>query len=283
MMAEHETDNRIVVGYDGYADAQTGLAWAARTAALTGQRVVVVIATARDDLAPRHALFSGKQVEEARASAKRILDDALLTDASVEPHEGPAVPVLVEASRHAGLLVVGSRGYGHVTGVLTGSVSQHVARHAECPVVVARPTNHPASERIVVGVDGSGGSDAAVEFACRRAEVTGESVVLIHGWHDASATGTTRAEVPRRFAERIAEEEATLAAAAEKVRADHPTVRLEAEAIPVAGWRALADASAYAGLVVVGSRGRGAFAGMLLGSVSQQVMQHAQCPVAIVR
>jgi nucleotide-binding universal stress UspA family protein len=152
-----------------------------------------------------------------------------------------------------------------------------------CPVVVARPTNRAGSSRIVVGVDGSGGSDAAVEFACLRAEVTGEDVVLIHGWHDASATGTTRGDVPRRFVERIAEEETRLATTAAKAHADHPDVRIEAEAIPVAGWRALADASAYASLVVVGSRGRGAFTGMLLGSVSQQVAQHAQCPVAIVR
>jgi nucleotide-binding universal stress UspA family protein len=281
-MSEH-TNNRIVVGYDGYADARTALTWAARTAAVTHQPVVVVIATAVDDLVPQHSLLWGAQVDEARASAERILTEAHLADAAVELRQGPTVPVLLDASDDAALLVVGSRGYGQMAGVLTGSVSQHVARHAGCPVVVARPISHPGAARIIVGVDGSGGSDGAIDFACRRAEATDEDVVLIHGWHDAGATGTTRAEVPRRFADRIAEEEASLAEAVAKAHADHPGVRLEAEAIPVAGWRALADASAYASLVVVGSRGRGAFTGMLLGSVSQQVMQHAQCPVAIVR
>ena len=275
--------DRIVVGYDGHSDARTALTWAARTALLTSQPLVVVIATAVDDLVPQHSLLWGEHLDEARSSANHIVREAMLPDVAVELHPGPTVPVLIEASRGAALLVVGSRGYGQMAGVLTGSVSQHVARHAECPVVVARPMHHPGSGRIVVGVDGSGGSDAAVEFACRRAEATEEEVVLIHGWHDPSATGTTRREVPETFMERIAQEEKRLADTLAGVRAVHPAIRVDAEAIPVAAWRALSDASANASLVVVGSRGRGAFTGMLLGSVSQQVMQHAQCPVAIVR
>jgi nucleotide-binding universal stress UspA family protein len=89
--------------------------------------------------------------------------------------------------------------------------------------------------------------------------------------------------VPDDFMERIAQEERHLVEAVAGVQAEHPDVHLEPEAIPVVAWRALADASAAATLVVVGSRGRGAFSGMLLGSVSQQVLQHAQCPVAVVR
>lgn len=279
----NHTDNRIVVGYDGHTDAATALTWAARTSILTGQPLLVVIATAPDDLVPQHSLLTGEQVEEARASAHRALEEILLKDFTVEAREGPVVPVLLDAAEGAALLVVGSRGYGQMAGMLTGSVSQHLARHAPCPVVVTRPARHPGAGRIVVGVDGSGGSDAAVDFACRRAEHTGEQVVLIHGWRDTSATGTTRADVPSRFMDRIAQEERLLAEAVAGVQADHPGVRIESEAIPVAAWRALADASATASLVVVGSRGRGAFAGMLLGSVSQDVMQHAECPVAIVR
>ena len=134
-----------------------------------------------------------------------------------------------------------------------------------------------------MGVDGSGGSDAALEFACQRAGLTGETVAVLHGWRDGRATGTTRREVPSEFMARIAEEERLLAEAIAGVQADHPDVALEPLAIPVVAWRALTDASATASLVVVGSRGRGAFAGMLLGSVSQQVIQHADCPVAVVR
>jgi nucleotide-binding universal stress UspA family protein len=275
--------DRIVVAYDGSPDAQTGLTWAVRTALLTEQPVVAVVATATDDLTPERSLLWGDHLDEVRESAEKILGEALVADSAVELRAGPVVPVVLEAAQDASLLVVGSRGHGQVAGTVAGSVSQHVARHAACPVVVARPVAHPSARRIVVGVDGSGGSDAAVEFACRRAELTGEDVVVIHGWRDGRATGTTRREVPAEFMDRIAEEERLLAESVAGVRSAHPDVHIESEAIPVVAWRALADASAAATLVVVGSRGRGAFAGMLLGSVSQQVMHHADCPVAVVR
>ena len=277
------TDGPIVVAYDGSADAQTALTWGIRTALLTEQPVRAVIATAADDLVPGYSLLYGEALEHARASAERLLGEALLADTTVELHPGPAVAVLLEAAADASLLVVGSRGHGQVAGMVAGSVSQHLARHAPCPVVVARPVSHPSATRIVVGHDGSEGSDAALDFACRRAELTSEVVVVINGWRDGSATGTTRREVPDEFMERIAEHERMLAEAVAGVRGAHPDVKIDLEAIPVVGWRALADASAAATLVVVGSRGRGAFSGMLLGSVSQQVLHHAQCPVAVVR
>jgi nucleotide-binding universal stress UspA family protein len=273
----------IVVAYDGSPDADSALVWAVRTALLTEQPVRAVVATATDDLTPQRSLLWGEHLDEVRASAERLLGEAMLADTAVELRPGPVVPVLLDAAREAEMVVVGSRGLGQVAGAIAGSVSQHLARHAECPVVVTRPPLHPGPGRIVVGVDGSGGSDAALEFACRRAELTGETVAVLHGWRDGRATGTTRREVPADFMERIVEEERLLAEAIAGVQTDHPDVPLEPLAIPVVAWRALVDASATASLVVVGSRGRGAFAGMLLGSVSQQVIQHADCPVAIVR
>jgi len=274
---------RIVVAYDGSPHATTALTWAVRTAIVTGQPVVAVVATAADDVLPHRSLLRGDHLEEVRASADQVLGEPLLGDTAVELRPGPAVPVLLDAAADASLLVVGSLGHGQVAGSLAGSVSQHLARHAPCPVVVARPVAHPGASRIVVGVDGSGGSDTALEFACTRAEATGEDVVVIHGWRDGRATGTTRREVPSEFMDRIAEEERLLAEAVAGFRSSHPDVTVVPEAIPVVAWRALADASAAASLVVVGSRGRGAFSGMLLGSVSQQVLRHAQCPVAVVR
>jgi len=277
------SQGHILVAYDGSADAQTALLWAVRTSLLSGQPVRAVVATDPTAPATHRSVLSGERLAEVRASAEHLLEDALATDSAVDLQPGPVVPVLLEAAEGASMVVVGSRGLGQVAGTVAGSVSQHLARHAPCPVVVARPAAHPGASRIVVGVDGSGGSDAALDFACARAEATGEDVVVIHGWRDGRATGTTRREVPSEFMDRIAEEERLLAESVTGLRSDHPDVNVVPEAIPVVAWRALADASATASLVVVGSRGRGAFSGMLLGSVSQQVLRHAQCPVAVVR
>jgi nucleotide-binding universal stress UspA family protein len=277
------THDRIVVAYDGSPDAQTALTWAVRTAAMTEQPVIAAIATASDELMPRGALLWGDHLDEVCASAEKILGEALVADSAVELRPGPPTAVLLDAAEGAALLVVGSRGHGQVAGLVAGSVSQHLARHATCPVVVVRPPVHSGARRIVVGVDGSGDSDGALRFALRRAELTKEDVVVVHGWRDGGATGTTRREIPAEFMERITAEERLLSEAVAGAKADHPDVHLELEAIPVVAWRALADASATASLVVVGSRGRGAFTGMLLGSVSQQVLHHAQCPVAVVR
>ena len=177
--------------------------------------------------------------------------------------------------------MVGSRGHGRAGEALLGSVSQHLARHATCPVVVVREPHDPDAQRIVVGIDGSPTSTAALEYACRRAEATGETVVAIHGWHYREpSTDVWSSNTPSVDTE---ERELLLAESIAGVRADHPDVRLEQEVVPVAPAQCLVDASASASLVVVGSRGLGFFTGMLLGSVSQAVLHGATCPVAVVR
>jgi nucleotide-binding universal stress UspA family protein len=200
---------------------------------------------------------------------------------TTQQRTGHVVDELLRAARSASALVLGSSGHGRAGEALLGSVSQHVARHATCPVVVVREPQDPEARRIVVGIDGSPTSTAALEYACRRAETTGETVVAIHGWHlrepstdvwSSTAPGVDTESRARLLAEGIA-----------GVRADHPDVRLEQEVVAVAPARCLVDASASASLVVVGSRGLGFFTGMLLGSVSQAVLHGATCPVAVVR
>jgi nucleotide-binding universal stress UspA family protein len=192
---------------------------------------------------------------------------------------GNPTTVLVDESRGASLVVLGSRGLGGFTGLLVGSVSTQVATHARAPVMVVRGAHRddphappaPGEGPVVVGVDGSSRSAAAVEFALAEAAARGQPLVAVHVW-----------EVPRRSEQeaRGVAEEATAGAAGRypQVRVEHRTV----DAVNAA--RALLDVGEEVGasLVVVGSRGRGGFSGLLLGSVSQAVLGHAHRTVAVV-
>jgi nucleotide-binding universal stress UspA family protein len=197
---------------------------------------------------------------------------------------GQPVPVLVEESRSAYLVVIGSRGHGVVGGTLLGSVSLHLAHHAACPLVVVRAAQQPSSRTIVVGVDGSAHSAGPVAFACERAARTGEEVALMYGWHLGDRPWAELYGPPDdRTVAHVKDAERLLQDAAATARDGWPDVELRTEQVPVRPARLLVDAAANASLVVVGDRGHGAFAGMLLGSVSQHVVLHAPCPVAIVR
>jgi nucleotide-binding universal stress UspA family protein len=167
--------------------------------------------------------------------------------------------------------------------MVLGSVSQHVTRHAHCPVVVVRGRHSAGSNRIVVGVDGSEVSLKALSFAVDQAELTGGTVVAVHGRSMTAMTGPWDVDVAPAVSEELESAERLLAEAVAGMRDDHPDVPVELQPMPVPAVRALADASLTASLVVVGTRGRGGFVGLLLGSVSAGVLQHAQCPVAVVR
>lgn len=270
----------IVVGYDGSADADAALRWAADTAALEDLPLRAVMVD-QVDASPWGGVYWEPDVGVV-AQADLIIEKAGVRGSS-ELVTGHVVPVLIEAASDASLLVVGSQGHGRGGEILLGSVSQHLARQAKCPVVVVRQPAHPSADRIVVGVDGSGESAGALEFACRRAELTGEVVVAVHGWKAGNLLVGRDGQLPHDIGQKIEEKEVLLAESVAGVRAAHPDVTLVQEAIPVPAGQALVDASSNASLVVTGSRGRGAFAGMLLGSVSHDLVHRARCPVAIVR
>jgi nucleotide-binding universal stress UspA family protein len=268
---------RILVAYDGSPEAELALRWASEEARGTGRGLHVV---AVDDVVTSPwGAGTVHRGEEALAGIEKTLGDL---DVVAETRVGHVTGELLGAAASAELVVVGSRGHGRAEDLLVGSVSQHLARHAPCPVVVVRPTREDAARRIVVGVDGSSTSSAALEYACRRAERTGETVVALHGWRTrAPSTDVWNAE-PRAL-EGLSHRQVLLAESVAGLRADHPDVVLEQEAVPVAPVRCLVDASHNASLLVVGSHGLGFFGGLLLGSVSQAVLQRAECPVAVVR
>jgi nucleotide-binding universal stress UspA family protein len=281
-----EATGGILLAYDGSPDAERALEWAGSTAAREHMPVHALLI---DDLDIVPAAQSAAQsplegrLHHLRDEVERSLKEAGVTAAYVEIRQGHVAPLIVEAAQHASLVVVGSRGHSALAEMFIGSVSQRVAREAPCPVVVLRPAAAPAANRIVVGVDGSGNSSAAIEFACRRAELTGEVVVAIHAWKMGDLPVDRAGNVPDSVGPMLDDKGVLLAEAVAGMRTAHPDVMVVRELIPVAPATALVDASQNASLVVTGSRGRGAMTGTLLGSVSNHVLHHAHCPVAIVR
>lgn len=229
-----------------------------------------------------------------REDARRVLSDMELRTHAASPNltirstlvAGGAASTLVELSRGAGLVVVGSRGGGRSSRLLLGSVATQVAAYAHAPVIVARTVlaDGPRAP-VVVGVDGSGGSELAVGFAFDVAHARSAPLVAINAWWMQPRRGHGRISLwdvdpllARSEAERL------LAEALAGWSAKFPDVDVRRMARhEVNPALALVEASGDAAMVVVGCRGRGGFASMLLGSVSRAVLTHAHCPVAVVR
>jgi nucleotide-binding universal stress UspA family protein len=186
---------------------------------------------------------------------------------------------MIEASASSALVVIGTRGHGPIAGALLGSVAFAVAARAECPVVVigGEAARRPIGPRwpVVVGTDGSEPAAAAVAFAAdwALADSAALEVVTCTGDHPFADADP---EALRAAAETIAR------TAADRLRTTHPTLIVTTRVEDSMAQRTLIDTSADAGLVVIGTRGRGAFTGMVLGSVSHAVIHGADCPVAVV-
>ncbi|WP_255609954.1 universal stress protein [Micromonospora sp. PLK6-60] len=221
--------------------------------------------------------------EEAQRMLEQVAADLTerhpTLEVSVRQVAGGPGATLVEESRRADLVVVGSRGVGGFAGLLLGSVSTQVAQHGHCPVLVVRPAEQPipVAGPVLVGVDGSEPAALAVRLAADEAVRRDADLVLVH------VRPTERdASTPEDTAAGEAESAELLAAAEARIRSDHPVLTVLRRPVPGdSPERALVEASGEAALLVVGSRGRGGFAGMLLGSVSQALVQHAHCPVLV--
>lgn len=276
----------IVVAFDGSAYSELALDWAITAAEQRNRALHIVTAI---DRSPHLSLVEFNQqmqrkaaetlVNEARERAERDGAGHVTTEVA----DAPASHSLLRAAEGAEMMVLGARGHGAITGMWIGSVSLHVSRHASCPVVVVRQRS-PKAERVVVGVDGSPESGKALGFAFDIASRQNAPLTVIRAWHSSAASALHAVRPPGgALAQETAYEERQLGEEMAGWAERYPDVKVTREAIPVHPARVLADASEYAALVVVGSRGLGAFKGLLLGSVSQSVLHHAACPVAIVR
>jgi nucleotide-binding universal stress UspA family protein len=280
----------VVVGVDGSPSALRAVRWAAREAARRGVTLRLVhvchiepVRHPRQISPPqeyRAAILEQGQhfLAEARETARAAVPELTVT---TDLHTGNIADTLVTESMHATLLVLGSRGLGGFGSLLLGSVAVALSAHGHCPIVV---THAPAQDGpIVVGVDGSELSDAAVAFAFQTAAARNLPVLAVHTY-DVVVAGSWTAQLTSLDWDQLhAQEETQLTERIAPWREKFPEV--EARTVVVRGRpaQALLEQATDAQLIVVGSRGRGAFTGLGLGSVSQTVLHHAQCPVAVVR
>ncbi|MBW9209174.1 universal stress protein [Mumia sp. zg.B53] len=271
----------VLVGIDGSDDSIRALRWGMRYARAVGAPVRAV-GVLTDDLAASEA---ADEVEESLlAEARALLDGDGVPSYEVETRTGKPAEQLVRCAEESSVVVMGSRGHSTLSDLVVGSVSQHVARQSPRPVIVVREQAQAQATRVVVGTDGSDGSRPALEWAFAYAEAAGVELAVVYGFQtSASSPAILSGFIPTTVGDEIAVAEDMLKDVVAPYAARFPGVAVTREAITVPASVALAEASETAALVVVGSRGRGAFEGMLLGSVSQGLLHRARCSVAVVR
>lgn len=277
----------VVVGYNGRQHSRDALLWAAAEAVRHDAQLLVVYAANY----PGMTLGPGPGLLEPEPGALEAAQEVTVGGVSEALQAHPELRVtgatevtspseaLTEASTGAGLVVIGSRGYGRTVGALLGSVGFAVAARAKCPVIVVKgePGQRPVGpgHRVVVGTDGSTGAVAAVTFAADRAAAGSAALEVVTSTGEHPVEDVDAAQL-RAWATQIAE------STADRLRDSHPALSVSTRVEDCVAERTLVAASVDAGLVVVGTRGRGAYRGLLLGSVSHAVIHGAQCPVAVV-
>jgi len=283
--------NVIVVGTDGSGPGAAAVRWAAREAQRRGADLRVVLAHnwiwpgARFDVESGWRRLADEQAETtlgaAVVRAREVAPDVTVRH-DIVPAE--AVPALLDAGKRASIVVVGNRGWGGFGSLMLGSVSQQVAAHAPCPVVVVRGRLDIVDGPVVVGVDGSSSSLDALRMAYELAAERQAPLVAVRAYEPPSPPWAAVDVEPVGYdaKQRDAAEHETLAESLAPWREKYPEVAVEALVAQGGAARVLVGVSHTAQVIVVGSRGHGSFTGTVLGSVGMQLLHHADCPVLIV-
>lgn len=294
-MSTSPTHHGILVGVDGSPPSKVAVDWAAREASMRGVPLSIIqviqspavrmwpeVPMPREVLA-RMERDGQEMLSDARRTAEEATADTRQIHIETETIAGGVLPTLIDLSKDAEMIVVGCRGTGPINRRLLGSVSRGLIQHAHAPVAVIHDevpmTAFPAAAPVLVGIDGSPVSEAATAVAFEEASLRRVDLIALHVWSDFALFDVPENElaaVHRRADETLSER---LAGWQERYPDVHvrPVVALNR---PV---HQLLERSEAAQLTVVGSHGRGGFAGMLLGSVSLAVAESARMPVLVVR
>lgn len=273
----------VLVGLDSSNDSRLALRWALEEAQSNGLSVHLVHC---------HEVLPGAAGLELAASGRRLLEEGLAlcrdyphvrVTAEAMERRGPSIAAsLLAASEAASMVVVGCRGHRSPQGLLWGSVSEHLSRHATCPVVTVRPPNDEEATRVALGLIVPEPTEGALAFAFEYASSRGVELTAINVWHEpgvscAGAVYPVEHYIALEPDRHLAELDDVL----EPWRARFPDVSVTTESIGGNAASVLRYASEHAALLVVGRREKSGMS-LLLGSISQSVLHHAHCPVAVV-
>lgn len=284
----------IVVGVDGSPASNAAVVWAARDAEIKHLPLTVVHVVNTDVATwppmPYPETWAVWQEDEGRkvvAEAVKIAEEAVLTDRKLTVkteliHSTP-IPAMIEMSKDAAILVLGRAGRGAVARLLLGSVSASLVREAHCPVAIVHDEDplmpHPLRAPVLLGIDGSPASEAATAVAFDEASRRGVELIALHAWSDRELV-----ELPGLDWDKVkGQAEITLAERLAGWQETYPDVKVCRVVVCDRPAHQLTARSESAQLVVVGSRGRGALPGLMLGSVSNAVVHSARMPVIVAR
>ena len=282
----------IVVAYDGSEGAHLALEWAATEAHLRKAPLRIVYAADFAPSSPYLHMYDSlpdPMVKAGRQHAIALLEHAaqgardIAPDITVSTYHSEAerrTETIVRESLNASTVVVGSRKRGALGSILLGSVGAAVSQRAACPVVVVRgrPAAPAEVARVVVGVDGSGPSEAALEFAFEHASLHGLPVEVLLCWPPDPLTEMSwrPPQPPPETADALVSEIAA------GWREKFPDVDVHASVVRERAASGLVSAATAQDMLVVGRHGRHVVPGAALGSTSMAVLHHATCPVAVV-
>ena len=286
----------IVVGVDGSPGSNGAVQWAARAAELRNVSLTLVHVVPPTAGAWLESSLLPGWMHAQRERGRQVLDDALKV-AQESCQRGPAqihcempsatsVGALVDLSKEADLMVTGCLGTGTLRGRHLGSVSSGLVYHAHCPVAIIHngvPLTPDTAAPVLLGIDGSPESELATAIAFDEASRRKVGLVALHAWSDVGALDSVADMHGARWPELKSIEDETLAERLAGWSERYPDVSVRRVVVRGEPARQLVDQSESAQLVVVGSHGRGGFAGMLLGSVSAAVVLLARVPVIVAR
>jgi nucleotide-binding universal stress UspA family protein len=292
----------IVVAVDGSTASDAAVRWATHEAMLrvVPLRLMHVVSapTVTYAVAPVPVTMERWQKEQARqiigAAAELVRQVAENAGRSVnlagtDIVDGPTITTLIDLSKDTGMIVVGSRGHGAFRRGLLGSVSTALVHHAQCPISVIHDAPTPRHDApVVLGVDGSLVSERATGIAFEEAARRSVELIAVHAWSDttliaAHAWGDSGLLAAADWAAVSARAEALLAERMASWQSKYPGVAVRRVVVCDRPAHFLVEESENAQVLVVGSHGRGGFAGMLLGSVSTKLAHTVRVPLIVAR